>query len=126
MINLCVVFSYNEMNLDIGSVSGIMNTVIYKNTIIMLHVHALLIFLNVSSCRFKLVNNMYIFLYEIWIIYSNINSLMFLIDLHFEIKITVFYFWVHSLLVFTYTVRCVLLMTAAWNEKCCPLFYCLI
>lgn len=61
MIDLCFMFSYNEMNLDIGSVSGIMNTVIYKNAINMLHVHVLLIFLNVSSCRFKLVNNMYIF-----------------------------------------------------------------
>lgn len=47
MINLRVMFSYNEMNLDIGSVSGIMNTVIYINAIIMLHVHVLL---NIFKC----------------------------------------------------------------------------
>lgn len=42
-------YSYDEMNLDIGSVSGIMNTVIYINAIIMLHVpvHVLL---NIFKC----------------------------------------------------------------------------
>lgn len=92
MINLCIMYSYDEMNFDIGSVSGKMNTVIYKNAIIMLHVHVLLII-------FVSQQHVYFFLFEIWIIYSNINSLMFLIDLHFEKKITMFYFWVHSLLV---------------------------
>lgn len=41
-------YSYDEMNLDIGSVSGIMNTdIIYINAIIMLHVHVLL---NIFKC----------------------------------------------------------------------------
>lgn len=47
IINLRVMFPYNEMNLDIGSVSGKMNTVIYINAIIMLHVHVLL---NIFKC----------------------------------------------------------------------------
>lgn len=58
MINLCIMYSYDEMNFDIGSVSGKMNTVIYKNAIIMLHVHVLLII-------FVSQQHVYFFLFEI-------------------------------------------------------------
>lgn len=51
-------YSYDEMNFDIGSVSGEMNTVIYKNTIIMLHVHVLL---NIFVSQ----QHVYFFLFEI-------------------------------------------------------------
>lgn len=47
MINLRVMFFYNEMNLDIGFVLGIMNIVIYINVIIMLYVY---VFLNIFKC----------------------------------------------------------------------------
>lgn len=47
MINLYVMFFYNEMNLDIGFVLGKMNIVIYINVIIMLYVY---VFLNIFKC----------------------------------------------------------------------------